>query len=81
MNADTMLDILTLQEAVKVLKRKASGPHTEMMAHSGYAEHSHEVRADHAGVQAQFPPETDPNENAIRWLTEIIKWIKEEEKT
>ena len=77
MNADDMLDILTLKEAVKILRRPV--PHTGMMAHGGYAPHSHEVRADHAGVQ-QFPPGTDPNENAIRWLTEIINWIKEEEK-
>ena len=79
MNADDMLDILTLKEAVKILKRPV--PHTEMMAHNGYKEHSHEVRADHAGVEAQFPPVADRNENAIRWLNEMIKWIKEEEKT
>lgn len=30
--------------------------HVEMMEHDGYAPHSHEVRADHAGVQAQWPP-------------------------
>ena len=78
MNADDMLDILTLKEAVKILRRPV--PHTEMMAHNGYKEHSHEVRADHAGVEAQSPPETDPNENAIRWLNAVIRWIKEEGK-
>lgn len=81
MNADMMMDILTLQEAVKVLQHRASPTHTGMMKHGMYVEHSHEVRPDHEGVEQQFPMGTDPNRNAIRWLTEVIEWIKEEEKT
>ena len=77
MNADDMLDILTLKEAVKILRRNPPA-HTSMMAHGAYKEHSHEVRPDHAGVPMQSPPETDPNANAIRWLTEVIGWIKKE---
>ena len=80
MNADDMLDILTLKEAVKILQHKATPPHIGMKEHDGYAPHSHEVRADHEGVPTSFPV-GNQNANAIRWLTEMIKWIKEEEKT
>lgn len=31
--------------------------HVGLQAHDGYAPHSHEVRPDHAGVQAQWPPD------------------------
>ena len=77
MNVDTALDILTLEEAVKILKRPV--PHTGMLAHDGYALHSHEVRPDHGGVENLVIPLPDPNENAIRWLTDVIGWMKTEE--
>jgi len=50
--------------------------HRGMLAHDGFATHSHEVRPDHAGVQAQWPPEKPPQISDAQWL-ELYAWLEE----